>query len=59
MGVQTQETTNKLVVPGIKTLHQKSVAEIAEVLAGVLKSQSNIVRFEYVVGSHFNLTIVE
>ena len=43
-------------IPGIEVLHQRPTAEIAEVLAAVLKSRPNIIKMEYVVGSHIRLT---
>ncbi len=55
-GLQPQESVQKVVVPGIETLHQKSVNEIAEVLANVLRSAPNIIRVVYVTGSHIELT---
>jgi len=54
--LQPQETTQKVVVPGIETLHQRPINEIAEVLANVLRSAPNIIRMEFVTGSHISLT---
>jgi len=47
---------HNVVVPGIKTLHQRPVSEIAEVLANVLRSSPSIVEFRYVIGSHIEIT---
>ena len=47
---------NNVVIPGIKVLHQKSVNDIAEVLAMVIKSASNIQELKYVIGSHIEIT---
>ena len=58
LGSRPQENTVTLTIPGIKTLHQKPTAEIAEVLANVLRSRSGITKIEYVLGSHIKLTVV-
>lgn len=55
-GLQPKESVQRVVVPGIELLHQKPINEIAEVLANVLRSAPNIVRLDYVIGSHIELT---
>lgn len=55
-GFQPEQTTEKVVVPGIQTLHDKPTTEIAEVIANVLRSRPNIVKMTYVVGEYFELT---
>ena len=57
-GFQPQEVTDRVTIPGIELLHEKSTDEIAEVLTMVLRSRPNIRRFTYVVGSHFEITTV-
>ena len=48
--------TTELVIPGIENLHHRPTAEIAEVLATVLKSHVNIMKVEYMVGSYIRIT---
>lgn len=45
------EKVQQVRIPGIEQLHNKPTAEIAEVLAMVLKSQPNIVEVRYKVGN--------
>lgn len=52
-----ETTTEKVRVPGIETLHEKPADEIAEVLALVLRSRSNVVAIKYELGSHIELTL--
>jgi len=52
LGVRAEIEKDNVVVPGIKTLHTRSVEDIAETLAVVLRSRPNIVSFKFVVGSH-------
>jgi len=49
--------TERIRVPGIETLHEKSADEIAEVLALVLRSRNNVVAIKYELGSHIELTL--
>lgn len=55
-GFREKYETRKLKLPGIETLHTKTLEEIAEVLAIALKSQSNVVEVRYRVGEHVELT---
>lgn len=54
---QPRITKEILRLPGIKELHLRSKEEIAETLTMVLKSRANIVGFNWVVGSHIELTL--
>lgn len=56
MHVEQKETTVKVSVPGMQKLHEQPTAEIAEVLANVLRSRPNIVKMTYVVGQYIELT---
>jgi hypothetical protein len=51
-----EQTTVKVAVPGIQSLHTRSTEEIAEVLSNVMKSQSNVVEVRYVLGKYIELT---
>ena len=51
-----EQTTVKIAVPGIQSLHMKSTEEIAEVLSNVMRSQSNVVEIKYVLGKYIELT---
>lgn len=48
-------TTERLMIPGIETLHARPVDEIGAVLANVLKSRPGIQEFKLVVGSHIEI----
>ena len=50
------DVTEKLTIPGIENLHLKSVKEISEVLANVLKSRVGIKSFTYNVGESIEIT---
>jgi len=51
-----EQTTVKVAVPGIQSLHTRSTEEIAEVLSNVMRSQSNVVEIKYVLGKYIELT---
>ncbi len=51
-----EQTTIKVAVPGIQSLHTRSTEEIAEVLSNVMKSQSNVIEIRYVLGKYIELT---
>ena len=51
-----EQTTVKVAVPGIQSLHTRSTEEIAEVLSNVMRSQSNVVEVRYVLGKYIELT---
>ena len=44
-------------LPGLKTLHNRPIAEIAAAITNVLKSERNVVEFRYVLGEYIELTI--
>ena len=50
------EITERVVLPGIETLHLKSSDEIAKTLTNLIKSKQGIKVLSYVVGSHIELT---
>ena len=54
---QPRVSKEKIRLPGIETLHLKSKEEIAEVLTMVLKSRTNIVGLNWVLGSHIEVTL--
>ena len=58
MGVQSQYDREKISLPGIKTLHEKSTTEIAESLAIILKSRMGIVEVNYRVGEYIELVTI-
>jgi hypothetical protein len=55
-GVVSQTTTRKMLIPGIEELHKRPVAEIAEILANVLRLERNVVRLTWEVGKYFEFT---
>ena len=55
-GYEPKEVVHKVSVPGLKSLHNKSISEIAEVLASVIKSKNNVVELRYRVGEFIELT---
>jgi len=56
-GYEPAEVTRTVRLPGIEALHTKSITEIAEVLANVLRSERGITQLTYKVGKHIELTI--
>lgn len=50
------EITEQVVLPGMETLQNKSIQEIAGILANVLKSRNDITKLTYVVGKHIEIT---
>ena len=52
-----EQTTTRIAVPGIQSLHTKPTEQIAEVLSNVLRSHSNVVEIKYVLGKYIELTI--
>ena len=56
MGYRPKETTRKINLPGLQSLHLKSGVEIAEALALVLKAESNIVEIKYRLGEYIEVT---
>lgn len=55
-GLKEKLSTKKVIVPGIETLHTKSAADVAEVVSLILRSQTGIKEFKYVIGEYFELT---
>jgi hypothetical protein len=53
---QNMSVTEKLRLPGIETLHERSAADIGSALANVIKSRSGIISLNFVVGSHIEIT---
>lgn len=51
------ETTTRLAMPGIKTLHTRPLPEIAASLAAALKSQSDVKELRFVVGEFIEITV--
>lgn len=56
LGYQPKEVTRNVTIPGLDTLHQKPIPEIAEVLANVLRSERNIIKMIFTVGKGIELT---
>jgi hypothetical protein len=56
LATEPKVITEKLKMPGIETLHQKRVEEIAETLAIVLKSKAKILEMKYRVGEYLEVT---
>lgn len=56
-GYKPQELTRKVLLPGIEQLHTKSIQEIAEVLANVLRMERSITKFTWEIGKHIELTV--
>lgn len=54
--VKPDEATERLRLPGIKTLHTKNLAAIGEALANVLKSRPNITSLTYKIGEYVEIT---
>jgi len=57
VGFKEETLKEKVAFPGIKTLHEKSTAEIADALAMALKSRANIRELHYKVGEYIELTL--
>lgn len=55
-GFQPKEVTRKITLPGLETLHTKTIDEIAEVLAIAIKSEPNVVELRYRAGKFIELT---
>ena len=52
----SKTVTRKLELPGIKSLHLKTTEEIAEILTNLIKSQSGLKEFKYVIGEYVEVT---
>ena len=50
-----EQTTTKVVVPGIQSLHTRSTEEIADVLSNIIRSRSNVIEIRYVLGQYVEL----
>jgi hypothetical protein len=49
-------TTERIVLPGIETLHLKPADEVAQALTNVLKSRAHITSIRYQVGAYIEIT---
>ncbi|HLX53966.1 MAG TPA: hypothetical protein VKR58_08490 [Aquella sp.] len=49
-------TTETLTPPGIQTLHQKDISEIADFLANIIKSRRGVTTLTYNVGHSITVT---
>jgi len=56
LATQNNTVTDKLNIPGIKTLHTKPVDEIAAVLANLIKSRAGITKLTYNIGEDVEVT---
>jgi len=56
VGYLPKEDVRKVMIPGMETLHTRSIPEIAEVLANVLRMEPSIKELRWVVGEYFELT---
>lgn len=56
LSTQNNEIVERVKVPGIETLHERSTEEIAAVLANIIKSRAGITKLTYVKGSHLEIT---
>jgi hypothetical protein len=54
-GYVPKTLSEKIKIPGIENLHEKPTDEIAEVLATVLRSRSNVQEVRYVLGEYIEL----
>jgi len=54
-----EQTTVKVAVPGIQSLHTRPVQEIAEVLSNVMRSEPNVIEVKYVLGKYIELTTID
>ena len=54
---EPQLIKDRLDLPGLKEMHKGSVNDLAQIIAMVLKSRSNIVKLEYVVGDYIEITL--
>lgn len=50
LSTQRKIVTERLVIPGIATLHEKPKDEIAAVLANLLKSKAGMISLKFVIG---------
>lgn len=53
LGEEGPELEEKVRVPGIKTLGEKPLAELASVLANILKSRKSITHLEWDINQDF------
>ena len=56
MGYKPTLQKEQIAFPGIKLLHERPTAEIAEALALALKSRGNVIELRYKVGEFIELT---
>ena len=57
IGYKADTLVERVAFPGIKLLHEKPAAEIADALAMVLKSRTNIVELHYRIGEFIELVL--
>lgn len=50
LATQRKVVTERLQLPGIETLHEKSKDEIASVLTNLLKSKAGMISLKFVIG---------
>ena len=56
LGFKEKELTRKVMLPGLQELHTKPIADIAEALSLVLRSEGDIVELKYRVGQFIEVT---
>ena len=56
LSAQTDFVTERLALPGIETLHTKGAAEIAQVLANVIKSRHGVTKISFTFGECVEIT---
>ena len=54
---QERVTVERIKVPGIEVLHTRNKEDIANVLATIIKSRSNITGLNYVFGKYIEITL--
>lgn len=58
-GTLPEIKTESIRLPGLETLHTKSLQEVAEIITNVLKSRSNLVGIKWMFGSSMELYVKE
>lgn len=56
-GYQPETIIEKIGLPGIETLHERGIEEVADTLANVIKSRANVVSVKFTVGKAIELEV--
>ena len=59
MGFKATQVTERVVIPGLQSLHNKTAEEIGAALALILKARSNVIEVKYRLGEFIELTTTQ